>query len=455
MQTLDLKYNVDVIVNVAPRAAYRRLFNCMLIVGTSTIIPASERIRKYYSTDEMLADGWSISNPEYVAAQLAFSSPKPPSIISIGRQDQTSGSIASITLGSGGTGYSANDVLTIVQSGGANGTAKVLTVNGSGVILTLELLAAGTGYAVASGLATTVAPSGGSAATINVTSINETSLAAVQACRAADSDWYACQVCGIKNSYSDIEAIAAYIQTATPSSVFGFNTDQNTVPTNSTADILSVLKALKYRRTIMQYCSYAAQPNAIASILGFALGANTGLANSAYTLDFKSEPGLIVEPISTTQFNYITGKNGNVYVNRGNYYDWFQNGTMADGSWFDEVINLDKLANDIQLNVADLLNQTPKVPQTEAGMNQIKTVIAVACDQAVTIGFIAPGRWTGPQILNLDYGDTLPRGYLIQSAPIATQAQADRDARKAPPIYVAVKLAGAIQQVTIEVDVNR
>lgn len=51
--------------------------------------------------------------------------------------------------------------------------------------------------------------------------------------------------------------------------------------------------------------------------------------------------------------------------------------------------------------------------------------------------------------------DTLPGGYLIQSEPIDSQSQADRDARKAPPIYVSLKLAGAIHHVTISVDVNR
>ena len=55
----------------------------------------------------------------------------------------------------------------------------------------------------------------------------------------------------------------------------------------------------------------------------------------------------------------------------------------------------------------------------------------------------------------LEYGKVLPGGYLIQSEPISEQAQAERDARNAPPIYVSLKLAGAIHHVTIQVDVNR
>jgi hypothetical protein len=454
VSTLNLKHNVDVIVNIAPRAAFRRAFNLMCIIGSSIIIPAVERVRQYYSTDEMLSDGWTSSHPEFVAAQLAFSQSPAPNRVMIGRQDLTASQIRTVTINAAGTGYHVDDVLTVVQAGGSAGTLKVTEVN-SGAVTGVEILTPGTGYALGTDLVTSVAPTGGTGCKIDITAIGESPLVAFQACRAADIEWYAGMVCGIKNDYASIEAIAAYVEAAMPTTVFGYNTDQASVISSATTDIMSVLKAELYRRTIGQYSTDPDQDDAIAAILGYAMGANNGTVNSAYTLDFKRNVGLLTEDVTATQFGYITGKNGNVYINRGTYYNWFQNGTMSDGSWFDEVINLDKLANDIQLNVADLLNQVPKVPQTEAGVNQIVSVINSACAQAVKIGFIAPGRWTGPTILNLNYGDTLPQGYLVQSEPIADQAQADRDARKAPPIYVAVKLAGAIQQVTIRVDVNR
>ena len=128
---------------------------------------------------------------------------------------------------------------------------------------------------------------------------------------------------------------------------------------------------------------------------------------------------------------------------------------MADGTWFDEVIYLDKYKNDMQLAVMDLLYQNNKIAQTEPGMTRIKDAIKVVCEDMNRIGFIATGVWKSNDILNLAYGATLPSGYMIQSEPIDEQSQADRDARKAPPIYVSLKLAGAIHHVTIQVDVNR
>ena len=77
-----------------------------------------------------------------------------------------SGIIETISLGSGGTGYTALDVITIVQEGGSLGTVTVNTVDGAGVILTCTLLAKGSGYSVANGLAVTGGT--GSDATINI-----------------------------------------------------------------------------------------------------------------------------------------------------------------------------------------------------------------------------------------------------------------------------------------------
>ena len=128
---------------------------------------------------------------------------------------------------------------------------------------------------------------------------------------------------------------------------------------------------------------------------------------------------------------------------------------MADGSWFDEIIYLDKYKNDMQLAIMDLLVNNNKIPQTENGMTKIKDAVKTVCDDMNRIGFIAGGKWLGNDILELKNGDTLPNGYVIQSELIDNQSQADRDARKAPPIYVALKLAGAIHYVTIQVDVNR
>ncbi|MHB9004723.1 MAG: hypothetical protein ACYC6C_11790, partial [Coriobacteriia bacterium] len=53
-------------------------------------------------------------------------------------------------------------------------------------------------------------------------SVAETAVAAITACRAKNTDWYACTVCGVTSA--DILNIAAYIETTQPSSAYFYTT---------------------------------------------------------------------------------------------------------------------------------------------------------------------------------------------------------------------------------------
>ena len=288
----------------------------------------------------------------------------------------------------------------------------------------------------------------------------ESFVEALQACREANSEWYIA-VC-LSATYADHIACAAYLETAVPSSVYAYNTSDADVltGTSSPPDIFTYLKSLNYARSIGQYSTIqdGVYPNniyGIVGIMGYACGQNSGLANSAFTLKFKQEVGISVEPLSSTQINVIEGNNGNVYLEYGNYYTIFEQGKMANGTFFDERINLDMLVNNLQLTIMDLLYQNPKIPQTDAGVTQLIEACNEACDEAVRIGFLGPGTWTGANILNLKTGDPLPAGYLVQAPALSTQTQADRELRKSVPLYIAIKEAGAVHSFLIGVYVNR
>ena len=82
---------------------------------------------------------------------------------------------------------------------------------------------------------------------------------------------------------------------------------------------------------------------------------------------------------------------------------------MADGSFFDEVIFLAKYKNDMQLTLMDYLYQTPKVGQTEPDMTSLKDKLITVCEEMRRVNFIAEGKWTGGNLLNLSDGDTAGR----------------------------------------------
>lgn len=296
---------------------------------------------------------------------------------------------------------------------------------------------------------------------VGVKGTDETILVAAQACRKVNSEWYPFVPLGA--AADDIKTLAEWTETATPSTVLMYTTAANDVldSTGAATDIFLALKTKNYRRSFGLFCGQADTPDAVAAVMGYAMGANTGLAASSYTLAYKNLKGVTPDDLSEAQIAYIcgtsssTGSNGNVYICRAEDYNVLQQGYMADKTSFDEILNLDMLKNSITLNVMDLLYSLKKIPQTEAGVAAIVNVINVACNEFVTNGFIAPGQWNGPKCLDLKTGDFLANGYLVQSAAVNEQTQANRDARKAPPIYVCVKLAGAIEFVTIEVNVNR
>ena len=284
----------------------------------------------------------------------------------------------------------------------------------------------------------------------------ETPIKTIQACRQEDSEWYAGIYCGDMTDAQLLE-VQEFVEACTPSTMFAFTTSDNKAKA-ADGGIFGAIKSKGYRRIIGQYST--SHKDAICAVIGWAMGAmSASTINSAFTLAYKREVGVqsenYMQTFTTNDLNNIKKNYGNVYVNRGNYYDVFEEGRVGDGSWFDEIIYLDKFKNDMQLSIMDLLVNANKLPQTEAGMGRIKTAIKEVCDDMNRIGFIKEGVWKGEELMSLEYGQVLPSGYLIQSEPINEQSQAERDARNAPPIYVSLKLAGAIHHVTIQVDVNR
>ena len=477
---LPLNPVVNIIVNLSTISAPRKAFDTALLIGYVGTVAAFDnaRIVTYDSVDSMLEAGFAADDRLVKAAQLIMGQQKTPKQFMVGKTstikvagqntytittnavDEDTVTFGGVTL-TAGTDFAVGETIAAtagnlaVALAGKTAISDIysVTVDGDKITITEKVPASGNtpGAMTVTG---TIAITAGTA--ISSTSRTETPLEAYTACRQADGEWYVGMYCGALTD-AEILEIAAYTESCTPDSVFAFTTAEAAVYDPQDGGIFSQLQALNYRRTIGQYSTD--HQDAIAAIVGWAMGAMTGTAGSAYTLAYKTEVGVqaenYVQNFTTNMVNALKSFNGNVYINRGTYYNIFEEGKMFDGSWFDEIIYLDKFNNDCQLAIMDLLVGNNKLPQTESGMNRIKNAIKDECERINTIGFIAAGVWKSNDVLGLSYGDTLPRGYIIQSEAINDQTQADRDARKAPPIYVSLKLAGAIHHVTIQVDVNR
>ena len=173
-------------------------------------------------------------------------------------------------------------------------------------------------------------------------------------------------------------------------------------------------------------------------------------------MKFKQEPSVIPETLTETQAAALTAKNCNVFVNYNNSTAILQQGTMASGLFFDEIHGVDWFQNQVQTDVYNLLySSATKIPLTDAGVSVIATTVAQDCQMAVNNGFAAPGTWTGPAIGAIVTGQTLTTGYYVYQPPVSTLTPAQRQARQAPTIQVALKLAGAVHFASIVVSVNQ
>jgi hypothetical protein len=494
-QGLSVGDIVNVSVVMSPLAAAIRNFGALLILGsTPGVIDTTERLRQYSSLDQVAQD-FGTTVPEYLSAALYFSQSPQPSILYIGAYAQTAtagrllgGKLStaqqaltnftavtagSLTLSIDGTPTNLTAVDLHTETN-LNGVASAITaaladaatcvwdaVNGRFVITSASTGAtSAVSFATAPGAGTDLGPlmllrstDGGRSA---VGSALETPVAGVTACATASTDWYGLFAAPVTPwADADNEAVATFIEGANPTRIFGITTQNSSVldPAH-TDDIASVLQAAKHRRTFVQYSSSSLY--AAASLFGRAFTVDFGANNTTITLKFKQEPSVTAETLTETQAATLKAKNCNVFVNYNNSTAIIEEGQMCDGSYFDEVQGVDWMQNNLQTAIYNLLYTNPtKIPQTDAGVNQLVAAAEVAMDQSVSNGLCAPGTWDAPGFGAIVQGQTLAKGYYVYAPRVATQSQADREARKAPTLQIAAKLAGAVHFANVIINVNR
>jgi hypothetical protein len=131
--------------------------------------------------------------------------------------------------------------------------------------------------------------------------------------------------------------------------------------------------------------------------------------------------------------------------------------TSGANKFFDDVYI--GLALKLAIRVAGfntLATTNTKIPQTEQGMNGLKSAYRQVIKQFVANGAFAPGSWNGAT-----FGDPADfvrniadNGFYIFSSPIANQTQTQRASRIAPLIQIACKSAGAIHSSNVMLEIQ-
>jgi hypothetical protein len=494
--SLALSRIVKVDVLLSPAGAQAQSLSNMLILGTSNVIDSSERYRSYNLLADVASD-FGTTAMEYLAASKWFSQVPQPTELLIGRwvnansrgglrgatlsaSAQAIASWNAITTGSfkiAKNGAAGVDVTGLNFSGAANlnavagiiaaaaGMTGTTTVVWNATYARFEiesttagvtsaigfLVPAATGTDISAKLGMTAASSG---AYVYTGQVAETALAAVALMdNLLGQQWYGLAIPAGTND--DHLAVAAYIEgSGTKHTYWVTSAEAGALVDNSSTDLGYLLSQLNVRRTYWQFSS--SNPYAAISAAARILTTDYSGANTVITLKFKNEPGIIAEYLNASQANALEGKNGNVFVHYNNDTSILEQGVMADGTYTDVVCATDALAIEIQTALFNVLyTSVTKIPQTDAGQQILLATCEAVCSAYVTNGALAPGVWQSNGFGLLKTGDFMEKGFYVYSQSFSVQSQANRGARKAMPIQIAAKLAGAVHSVDVAVTVNQ
>jgi hypothetical protein len=467
-------------------------FGAAMAIGHSSVIDVVQR-QRVYTTLTAVANDFGTTAPEFLAAELFFGQningtfyigrwamTATPAILHGGifnaaQQAALITSLAAISTGSMTISFAgAAHALTALNFSGVvtlPGAAAILstalsavaTVTWNSVIGRFDVISLATGVAATISFAATTGSGIDVSSLLNLTAATGASL--VQGI-AAETALTALSILSAFPSYmigfalaattdlqnSDYEACAGFMEAT--QKTFAVATQDANVLGSGTTDIAAILSDLAFTRTWIQYSSSNLNPQF--AWMGISSTVNFNEQNSTLTMKFKVEIGIAPEVLNETQAANVNAKNCNVQVSYSNGSDFLQQGVMCSGLFFDIRIGADWQANDLQVTLFNRLVSSLKIPQTDQGLHIFVTDATASMMRGVNNGLTAPGVWNETITFGtLTQGATLTTGFYIFMPPVASQSIAARDARQAPPMQIAMKLAGAVHSASATIFINQ
>ena len=216
---------------------------------------------------------------------------------------------------------------------------------------------------------------------------------------------------------------------------------------------LDLLYRGQYKRTLPFCCGSVSD---CAAVMGTAMGLELAHQGSAFALCYKRVNGIRPASLTQSQADGIKRKNGNIYVARGYTHFLLENGTVASGQRYDEVLYIDRIGSDLQNAAVALLAENPdRMPQTDDAtaqfINRFSSILMGYTDR----GILASAVWRGVDIGPVSAGDIVENGFMLWADSYDDQTDADRAAHKAVPIQAALTLAGSVESIVITVNVQQ
>lgn len=416
-------------------------FGVPMILGAHTRF--SERIRFYNGPADMLGDGFTAADAEYVAALVMCAQNPSVSRFAVGRRAnlptakyrvgivvaisnkaytvKVNGKVATFTSGTGATlsQISAGLATAITNVAGGPGCV-VADVTGVGVDLTASAPGAFLRVEVADPDLLSADPThtdaGGSSGIAD--DLGRIAL--------ENGDWYG--VCLTSCGTAEILAAAQWIEAN--GRIFVQLTNQTKVITSAVDDVATSCKTSNYFRTALIYHSDNSS-FADAGWLGECLPKQAG----SETWKFATLAGVATVPLTATQITNLRAKNCNFYADYSGLAI-VADGKTAAGEWIDVIRGRDWLASRMQIRcviaVKKARDATGKLAYTDAGIGVLEGEVRATLIEAVDRGFLTD--------------DPAP----VVTAKKASQvAKVDKAARAFTGLNWSANLQGAIHAATI------
>ena len=216
--------------------------------------------------------------------------------------------------------------------------------------------------------------------------------------------------------------------------------------------LLSSMKATGTHRALGTYLTAAGEA---AAVMGLAMGLTRAHAADSFALCYKTAATLTPVTMTQAEVNSVKALNGNVHITRGLSRNMLENGSVASGLRYDEVLYLDQIAAELQdacLRV--ITDRADRLPQSDTAttvfFNAISSILSAYASRAILSTAIWRGTPSGP----IHTGDTVENGYALWADSYDDQSPADRSAHKSVPIHILLCLTGSVESVVLTVNVQ-
>ena len=216
--------------------------------------------------------------------------------------------------------------------------------------------------------------------------------------------------------------------------------------------VLDKLHGNQIKRALPFYCGAVSD---CAAVMGTAMGLELSHKGSAFALCYKTIQGIQPTNLTQSEVDSLKTLGCNVYVARGYTHMLLENGSVSNGQRYDEVLYVDRIAEDLQNAAVSLLAENPdKLPQTDDSTAQFINRFSSILMNYTDMNVLASAMWRGADIGPVKNGDIIENGFLLWADSYDDQSDADRAAHKAVPVQCALTLAGSIESIVITVNVQ-